>query len=64
MWMLPLYLHVNQKSDYDDDIQNDRSKISVDPDQMLQNAPYDQYLYCLPLIQQFLDKSTMNTFKS
>ena len=19
MWMLPLYLHVNQKSDYDDD---------------------------------------------
>ena len=23
MWMLPLYLHVNQKSDYDDDMMKD-----------------------------------------
>ena len=23
MWMLPLYLHVNQKSDYDDDTMSD-----------------------------------------
>ena len=30
---------------------------SVDPDQMLQNAASDQGLHCLPLIQQFLDKS-------
>ena len=27
---------------------------SVDPDQMLQNAPSDQGLHCLPHIQQFL----------
>ena len=26
MWMLPLYLHVNQKSDYDDD---DMSKLQM-----------------------------------
>ena len=31
---------------------------SVDPGQMLQNAASDLGLNCLPLIQQFLDKST------
>ena len=31
---------------------------SVDPDQMLQTAASDLGLYCLPIIEQFLDTST------
>ena len=29
MWMLPLYLHVNQKSDYDDDIIKKMTKLKL-----------------------------------
>ena len=28
MWMMPLHLHVNQKSDYDDDIDRQSSPIT------------------------------------
>ena len=37
IWMLPLNLHVNQKSDYDDD----------DDSEMPQNAASDQAQACL-----------------
>ena len=39
---------------------------SIDPDQMLQNVASAKGLYCLPLIQMFLDTSTgskMDLFK-
>ena len=41
MWMLPLYLHVNQKSDDDDD----------DDDEKEEDEEEDPH--CLPYIQQY-----------
>ena len=49
MWMMPLYLHVNQKSYYDDMI-----KVviilanSADPDEMQHNAAFHLGLHYLP----------------
>ena len=34
MWMMPLHLHVNQKSDYDDDDDINSFVNSVDQDQL------------------------------
>ena len=34
---------------------------SVNPDQTLQHTGSDEDLYCLPLIQQFLDTSATNS---
>ena len=45
MWMLPLYLHVNQKSDYDYDMKyTSRSSLGSAIDQCLQQIPKEDYL--------------------
>ena len=51
MWMMALHLHVNQKSDYDDDENKRSSDIRRPPDKSVELKPiflfYNQNICCV-----------------
>ena len=58
MWMMPLHLHVNQKSDYDDDMLSIRAFGRREKDILPGNAPKLNCIEKLLRIQYWFEKLT------